>query len=59
MSRAAIAADADGLIIEVHTNPDEALSDGFQTLSLGEFAKLLKEIQPIAESLGKKVLPSE
>jgi 3-deoxy-7-phosphoheptulonate synthase len=59
MSRAAIAAEADGLIIEVHTNPDEALSDGFQTLSLAEFSKLLKELTPIAESLGKKVLPSE
>jgi 3-deoxy-7-phosphoheptulonate synthase len=57
MSKAAIAADADGLIIEVHTNPDEALSDGFQTLSLPEFGKLLKDLAPIAQSLGKKTPP--
>ncbi len=46
MSKAAIAAGADGLIIEVHNNPQEALSDKDQSLNFQEFSLLLKEINP-------------
>ena len=46
MSKAAIAAGADGLIIEVHNNPQEALSDKDQSLNFQEFSLLLKEIDP-------------
>ena len=46
MSKAAIAAGADGLIIEVHNNPQEALSDKGQSLNFQEFSLLLKEINP-------------
>jgi 3-deoxy-7-phosphoheptulonate synthase len=49
IARAGIAAGADGLIIEVHPNPEEALSDGAQSLKPEVFAKLVKEIKSIAE----------
>ncbi len=49
MSKAAIAAGADGLIIEVHPNPEEALCDGAQSLTLPQFKSLMKEIGPIAK----------
>src|SRR6202041_2902928 len=48
MARAAVAAGADGIIIEVHPNPDKALSDGAQTLFPDQFAKLVGEIRMIA-----------
>ncbi len=54
MARAAIAAGADGLIIEVHTDPDNALSDGAQTLFPEQFEKLMKELVIIAQAVGKK-----
>src|ERR1041385_3837303 len=53
MSRAAIAAGADGLIIEVHPNPAEAFSDGDQSLTPSAFQQLMKEIQPIAQAIGR------
>ncbi|MCM8830172.1 MAG: 3-deoxy-7-phosphoheptulonate synthase, partial [Candidatus Omnitrophica bacterium] len=55
MSKASIAAGADGLMIEVHPKPEEALSDGFQSLTLGMFAILMKEIAPIAKVIGKSL----
>jgi 3-deoxy-7-phosphoheptulonate synthase len=55
MSKAAIAAGADGLIIEVHTNPEEALSDGEQSLKPGDFKKLMKEMKPIAAAVGRDI----
>ena len=55
MSRASIAAGADGLMIEVHPKPEEALSDGFQSLTLEMFALLMKEISPIVKVMGKKL----
>jgi 3-deoxy-7-phosphoheptulonate synthase len=53
MSKAAIAAGADGLIIEVHPHPEDAMSDGQQTLTTQEFAKLMDELKPIAQAVGR------
>lgn len=55
MSKAAIAAGADGLIIEVHPEPKKALCDGFQALLPGEFTKLMKELKPVAKAVGRKL----
>ncbi len=55
MARAAIAAGADGLIIEVHPHPDQALSDGHQSLSLPEFADLMRAVRVIAGAVGRPV----
>jgi 3-deoxy-7-phosphoheptulonate synthase len=55
MARAAIAAGADGLIIEVHHDPDHALSDGAQSLYPEQYAELVGQIRTIAEVLGRKV----
>ena len=54
MSRAAIAAGSDGLMIEVHSRPEEALSDGFQSIRPDDFRKLMKEIRSLARALGRK-----
>ncbi len=54
MSRAAIAAGSDGLIIEVHSRPEEALSDGFQSIRPHDFRKLMKEVKSVARALGRK-----
>ncbi len=55
MSKAAVAAGADGLMIEVHTHPDEALSDGPQSLKPDTFAELMKELKVIAQAVGRKL----
>src|SRR5690606_27126327 len=55
MSKAAIAAGADGLIIEMHYNPEEALCDGHQSLSPDEFEKLMNDLVRIASAMGKEV----
>lgn len=55
MSKAAVAAGADGLMIEVHWRPEEAFSDGPQSLKPGKFAKLMAELAPIAEAVGRKI----
>jgi 3-deoxy-7-phosphoheptulonate synthase len=55
MARAAVAAGADGLLVEVHPNPDRALSDGAQSLYPEQFEKLMKEIRLIAEAIGRRV----
>jgi 3-deoxy-7-phosphoheptulonate synthase len=55
MARAAIAAGADGLIIEVHHDPDHALSDGAQSLYPVQFDELVKQIRTIAEVVGRRV----
>jgi 3-deoxy-7-phosphoheptulonate synthase len=54
MSRAAIAAGADGLIVEVHPNPAEAFSDGEQSLTPDKFQELMKEVRGIAAAVGRK-----
>jgi 3-deoxy-7-phosphoheptulonate synthase len=53
LSRAAIAVGADGLMIEVHNNPDEALSDGNQSIRPPQFEQLIDEIRQIASVLGR------
>jgi 3-deoxy-7-phosphoheptulonate synthase len=53
LSRAAIAAGADGLIVEVHPDPDRALSDGYQSLLPAQFAELVREVTAIARVLGR------
>jgi len=55
MARAAIAAGADGLLIEVHPNPDAALSDGAQSLYPAQFSQLMREVRLIAEVIGRRV----
>jgi 3-deoxy-7-phosphoheptulonate synthase len=55
MAKAAVAAGADGLIMEVHYNPDEALCDGDQSLSLNEFKNLMSELPKIAEAVGRQI----
>ena len=55
MSRAAIAAGADGLMIEVHPTPATAMSDGPQSLKPEKFAKTIAEVRKIAEAMGRKV----
>ena len=53
MCKAAVACGADGLIVEVHPQPERALSDGAQTLTFAEFAQVMKELRPIAEAVGR------
>jgi len=55
MSRAAIAAGADGLLIEVHPHPEDALSDGQQTLDTGQFAGLMHDLKLIAGAVGRTI----
>ncbi len=55
IARAAVAAGADGLIIEVHPRPDEAMSDGVQSLKPERFARLVQEIKGIAAAIGMMV----
>jgi len=55
MARAAVAAGADGLMIEVHHHPDLALSDGSQSLFPDQFAALMEELKMIAWAIGRKV----
>lgn len=55
MARAAVAAGADGLLIEVHNCPDKALSDGAQSLYPEQFQRLMEEIRIIATALGRSV----
>ncbi len=55
IARAAIAAGADGLLVEVHPNPKEALVDGLQSLTPSDFGRLMREVKAIARVLGRKV----
>src|SRR5256714_4657523 len=55
MARAAVAAGADGIIVEVHPQPDRALSDGAQSLYPEQFARLVDELRAIASAIGRKV----
>lgn len=57
IARAAVAAGADGLIIEVHADPEKALSDGGQSLKPERFAELVQQIRMIAEAVGRTVPP--
>jgi 3-deoxy-7-phosphoheptulonate synthase len=55
MARAAVAAGADGLLVEVHPNPDRALSDGAQSLYPEQFERMMKEVRLIAEAIGRRL----
>ncbi len=55
MARAALAAGADGLLIEIHPEPDRALSDGAQSLDFVAFSKLLDSLRRLAEPLGRVI----
>jgi 3-deoxy-7-phosphoheptulonate synthase len=55
MARAAVAAGADALLIEVHNDPEHALSDGAQSLYPEQFAKLMDELRMIAPAVGRKI----
>ncbi len=58
MGRAAVAAGADGLIVEVHHDPPRAMSDGAQSLYPDQFAKLVDEVRVIARAIGREFTPS-
>ncbi|MFC1655433.1 3-deoxy-7-phosphoheptulonate synthase [Patescibacteria group bacterium] len=53
MTKAAIACGADGIIVEVHPKPDEALCDGQQALIPEQFSKLIDELKPVAQAVGR------
>jgi 3-deoxy-7-phosphoheptulonate synthase len=55
MAKAAVACGADGLLVEVHHNPTEALSDGQQSLDPKEFARLMKSLRPFVRMAGKRL----
>jgi 3-deoxy-7-phosphoheptulonate synthase len=55
LARAAVAVGADGLLVEVHPNPAVALSDGGQQLTPAQFGKLMDEIRPLVEAMGRKM----
>ena len=55
IARAAIAAGADGLIVEVHPNPTEALCDGSQSLSTAQFRRLMDGLAPLAAVCGRRI----
>jgi 3-deoxy-7-phosphoheptulonate synthase len=59
MAKAAVAVGADGLIMEVHFNPEEALCDGYQSLSLDEFDLLMADLKRIAQAIGREILVSK
>lgn len=53
LAKAAVAVGADGLMIEVHPKPDEALSDGIQSLKPARFAQLMSDLQAVAKAVGR------
>ena len=55
MSRAAIAAGADGLLVEVHPRPGEALSDADQSLDFDEFEQTMSEVVLVADAVGRSM----
>ena len=54
MGCAAIAAGADGMIVEVHPEPEKAKSDGFQQLTFPQYEKMTKQMAAVADSVGRK-----
>jgi 3-deoxy-7-phosphoheptulonate synthase len=58
MARAAVAAGADGVLVEVHPTPDRALSDGGQSLYPDQFARLVTELRAIASAIGREIAPT-
>jgi 3-deoxy-7-phosphoheptulonate synthase len=58
MSLASVAAGADGLLIEVHPNPDEALKDGAQSLTLEQFKRLMPQLHSVSSAIGRSIMIS-
>jgi len=58
LALAAVAAGADGLMIEVHPNPESALKDGAQSLTFENFERLMERVVAVAESVGRKIAGS-
>jgi 3-deoxy-7-phosphoheptulonate synthase len=57
IARAAIAAGADGLMVEVHPDPTHAASDGKQSLKPEKFAEMVKQVKSIAEAMDRRIAP--
>ncbi|MBK7832248.1 MAG: 3-deoxy-7-phosphoheptulonate synthase [Gemmatimonadetes bacterium] len=57
MTRAAVAAGADGILVEMHPNPERAKSDGAQSLYPEQFARLMEEVRLIAQAIGREISP--
>jgi len=55
MTKAAVAAGADGIIVEVHPHPEKAVSDGKQSLTLDNFSSMMEELETLAQALGRPV----
>jgi 3-deoxy-7-phosphoheptulonate synthase len=55
MARASVAVGADGLIIEVHPDPERAQSDGYQSLNFEQFADTMAQCRKVATAIGKKI----
>jgi 3-deoxy-7-phosphoheptulonate synthase len=55
MARASVAAGADGLIVEVHPNPDKAMSDGYQSLNFPQFEEMMKQCRRIADAMDRQL----
>jgi 3-deoxy-7-phosphoheptulonate synthase len=51
MAAASVAAGADGLIVEVHPDPERAMSDGYQSMNFAQFAKMMKKVRRLAEAM--------
>ena len=56
MTLASIAAGTDGLLIEVHPNPDETLKDGAQSLTISQFQDLLPQVHSVSAAIGRDVI---
>lgn len=55
MAKAAVAVGADGLIVEVHYKPEEAICDGYQSLDLDEFTQLMTDLKKVAHAIGREI----
>ena len=59
VAKAAIAAGADGVMVEVHSRPERALKDGPQALTLIEFAQFMQDLEPVAMAVGRPLKQGE
>jgi 3-deoxy-7-phosphoheptulonate synthase len=55
MARAAVAAGADGLLVEVHPNPEEAILDGAQSINFDQFRQMMRQVKGIAQAIGRDI----
>lgn len=59
LAKAAVAVGADGLLVEVHNDPDSALCDGPQSLSIEQFRLMMEDLQSLSKALGRGLYVSE